>query len=169
MTSKETLTPEGKKMTPAVAVMRSARSSVDPALFDRLTNRVVEDYGTDRDYAERVVEQALAFLHACALDPDRPLVPSTPVDWGWHAFVLHTKEYAAFCRTYAGRFVHHVPDDTPPSPTVGADVRLRTLEAIERAGYAVDRELWPLDDAKCSKCSASGKDGDENTETQLPS
>ena len=31
------------------------------------------------------------------------------IDVVWHAFILHTKEYAAFCQQFLGRFVHHMP------------------------------------------------------------
>jgi hypothetical protein len=36
-------------------------------------------------------------------------VPSQQVDDVWHAFLLFTQEYAAFCRKTVGFFVHHVP------------------------------------------------------------
>jgi hypothetical protein len=92
-------------------------------------------------------------------------------------FILYTKDYAAFCQDIAGRFIHHLPDDGPDArehPAGHPGVRARTLDAIERAGYAVDPELWRLaDGGKCTpcheeRCSASGQDGDENTETQNP-
>lgn len=31
----------------------------------------------------------------------------------WHTFVLFTKEYAAFCEKYVGRFCHHAPTTQP--------------------------------------------------------
>ncbi len=164
-------------MTAVAAPSRSARLLVSPQLFDRLAERVVRDEGTGRDLAERMVDQTLAFLGTCAANPGEPLVPSPAVDIGWHVFLLHTKDYAAFCWEVAGRFIHHVPDDSPGAPEhpVGrAEARVRTLDAIERAGYAVDPELWALaDGGKCTSCheegcSASGQDGNENTGSQNP-
>lgn len=35
---------------------------------------------------------------------------SRDIDNLWHSFLLFTKEYAAFCRDYAGFFIHHVPE-----------------------------------------------------------
>jgi hypothetical protein len=112
-------------------------------------------------------------LCASAHNVGQPLAPSDLVDVGWHTFLLYTREYAAFCERIAGRFIHHVPNDssdTPaePEPDIG---RTRTLAAIEELGYFVDVELWPLRGGKCHDCtdkgcSASGKDGNENTETQ---
>lgn len=62
------------------------------------------------------MDQALAFLKACADNRGVPLSPGWHVDVGWHAFLLHTREYAEFCHQIAGRFIHHVPTDEPSSP-----------------------------------------------------
>lgn len=162
-------------MTAVIAEMRSVRTLISPQLFARLTERIVKDKGTDRELAERIMDQALAFLGACALNPAASLAPSPTVDIGWHVFILYTEDYAAFCQDIAGRFIHHVPHDSPDAPERSAcpsDVRARTLDAIERAGYAVDRELWTLTAGNCGSChddgncSASGKDGNENTDTR---
>jgi hypothetical protein len=32
------------------------------------------------------------------------------VDEVWHAFILFTSDYAAFCDEVFGRFVHHAPN-----------------------------------------------------------
>lgn len=68
---------------------RSGRSLVDQDLFHRLVRRVVSDEGYEVVLAERVVDQALAFLGACARHHGEPLSPSRIVDPGWHVFVLH--------------------------------------------------------------------------------
>ena len=36
---------------------------------------------------------------------------SPRVDAVWHQHILYTRQYAAFCHTIFGRFVHHVPSD----------------------------------------------------------
>jgi hypothetical protein len=42
---------------------------------------------------------------------------STPacriLDEFWHCFVLFTRDYETFCRTYLGGFLHHQPETTP--------------------------------------------------------
>jgi hypothetical protein len=136
-----------------VAVERSSACTLIPErLFRRLTTRIATEHGVSCAYAERVMDQALAFLGACATISE-PLSPSPEVDIGWHTFILYTADYAKFCDQVAGRFLHHVPDDDPAAPEVGDPVDLteRTVSAIEAAGYHVDRELWakrPL----CSQC-----------------
>ncbi|WP_322754786.1 hypothetical protein [Frankia sp. Cas3] len=77
--------------TPTIVATRRGRDLVAPRLFERLSNRLAADHLVDRPYAERVIDQSLAFLAACGTDPDTPHVPSHTIDLGWHAFLLHTK------------------------------------------------------------------------------
>jgi hypothetical protein len=46
---------------------------------------------------------------------------SPEVDEVWHAFILFTKDYADFCRSVFGEFIHHVPRTSRDAlPPVGA-------------------------------------------------
>ena len=87
---------------------------------------------------------------ACALHPGDHLSPSEMVDAGWHAFLLHTREYAEFCARVAGRFIHHRPsgpgEARPAREAIGA-----TIAAMRAAGLPVDAGLW-VPKAKCSQC-----------------
>jgi hypothetical protein len=58
-----------------------------------------------------LVAQALRqFFLAYLLGGRRPVgMPSKVVDDLWHAFILHTRSYHAFCREAFGRFLHHTP------------------------------------------------------------
>ncbi|MEV0701671.1 hypothetical protein AB0I53_27675 [Saccharopolyspora sp. NPDC050389] len=162
-------------MTEVVIEPAAARTLVEPELFDRLCRRITIDEGLDREFADRIMDQALAFLGACAEFPGNRLAPSKPVDIGWHTFILYTKDYARFCQRVAGHFMHHVPQDVPGAPDHSKDpasVRDVTLESIRQAGYRIDDELWIRDAYSCGgcdedgNCAASGKQGNENTETR---
>ncbi|MFG2952948.1 glycine-rich domain-containing protein [Streptomyces sp. NPDC048291] len=102
--------------------------------------------------ARRIVGRAAAFVAASGRQPGQSLAPSKPVDYGWHAFILHTVDYAEFCDQVAGRFVHHVPTaDDYQAPGEAQSARERTVAAITAAGYTVDPDLWP-DMADCTQC-----------------
>lgn len=129
------------------------RELVVPGLFERLSRRVQKDEELDEDTADRVVEQALGFLLACALNPDARLSPSEKVDVGWHAFILHTREYAAFCEKVAGHFIHHVPV-LPGEDEQGS---ASAADAMRAAGIQVDVGLWGRTadcNEKCHQCHA---------------
>ncbi|MGW1677705.1 glycine-rich domain-containing protein [Saccharopolyspora sp. NPDC002376] len=162
-------------MTRVISDCVQARSLISDELFARLCHRITIDENVEPEFAERIVDQALAFLGACAKFPDNRLAPSKPVDIGWHAFILCTKDYARFCQRVAGHFMHHVPQDVPGAPDHSKDpasVRNVTLESILQAGYRVDEELWIRDAYSCGgcdedgNCAASGVSGNENTETR---
>jgi hypothetical protein len=144
----------------------TGRSLLSEDLFERLVWRIAAKEKVDQALAERIMDQGLAFLGACASDHAEPLVPSELVDIGWHTFILYTQDYADFCDRVAGRFIHHTPhDDTSDQGARQADSSARILAAIEAAGYITDPDLWA---GTTQDCSASGKDGNENTETQIP-
>jgi hypothetical protein len=145
--------------TTACAVHAGAdpRCLIDPALFDRLTARITSEHGTTPEFSARVMEQALAYLRACAADPGAALAPSPSVDLGWHAFILHTREYAEFCHRVAGRFIHHVPEGGAGSPEASARPYATTTRAIRAAGLPVDDELWSS--TPPPRCSNGGGPG----------
>jgi hypothetical protein len=147
-------------MTAVMTARVSGRSLVPDALFERLVARIVADEHVERQMAERIMDQALAFLRACADNQAVLLSPSRLVDIGWHTFILYTREYATFCERVAGYFIHHAPDDDesvssePPGQALA-----RSVEAIEAAGLVVDADLWLAPDATkgpCNQCSNLG-------------
>lgn len=141
---------EGDRSTITPGNEARPRELITPGLFSKLTYRVGAVDGYDQETAERIVEQALAFLVACARYPDGHLSPSETVDAGWHAFILHTADYAEFCQRIAGRFIHH----RPSGPGEAADNQQATgvtIAAMRDAGLPVDPDLW-VPRAECSQC-----------------
>jgi len=143
------------------AVQQTAgRTLIAPNLFDRLTHRITTDHhDIEHDTAQRILDQALAFLAACATTP-QPIGPSDLVDIGWHTFILYTRDYAQFCDRIAGRFIHHAPDDQPGN--VSGTPLSATIDAIRAAGYRFDPDLWPsaadCSDKNCNQCYAGCTD-----------
>jgi hypothetical protein len=131
------------------------RDLISPRMHARLTRRITADHpGTDPAVAGRIVDQALAFLQACALNPGAGLAPSDEVDKGWHAFILFTADYAEFCQRIAGRFIHHLPVEPGVAADGGAALHA-TVAAMRAAGLAVDEDLWPTAadcESKCHQC-----------------
>lgn len=100
----------------------SVRESVHPAhtRFGRMSgyqlpillNKMQAELGITRKEAEVLFEDVKRFLALCSTTT-QPLAPTHALDQGWHAFILFTKDYAEFCKTYCGgRFIHHVPEDS---------------------------------------------------------
>jgi hypothetical protein len=130
-------------MSITTSTHRTGRAVVSGDLFRRLTDRIVQAEGFDRDLAERIMDQALAFLVSCSANIGDPLAPSKLVDIGWHTFLLDTCEYTAFCDRVAGRFIHHVPNDDEPATESPGEVLARTVTAMRALGFHLDDALWP--------------------------
>jgi hypothetical protein len=75
-------------------------------------------------------------------------VPSQEVDDVWHAFLLFTREYEAFCREAIGFFVHHSPTKSGLTGTKCS----RLTEAYERVFGAAPSQTGL--DARCRTCRA---------------
>ena len=145
--------------TAIASSVRDGRSLLSDTLFARLAARIGAEHPEIPDgMPERILDQALAFLGACAV-ATQPIGPSDLVDIGWHTFILHTEDYLEFCYRVAGRFIHHVPDDdapdTPPTTSTSNRVRIAdAVAAIRAAGFRIDPDLWPGFAADCSsKCT----------------
>ncbi len=163
-------------MTAVITRPIAARTLVRAPLFEVLARRTVTDFGVHPTMADRVMDQATALL-ATASQARHPLGlrPSPLVDPGWHAWLLYPVRLREFFISIGGRHVDHIPDDDPfatrtatSTPTASL---ARTVEAITRAGYVVDPELWPAAAADCAdegNCGASGAEGNENLDTQIP-
>ncbi|MGH3116996.1 MAG: glycine-rich domain-containing protein [Streptomyces sp.] len=94
--------------------------------------------GMVRPMARRIIGEAAKFVAAGA-QYDLPMAPSRVVDEGWHALILHTALYRDLCDRY-GRFVDHHPGYAMTN--YDPEVLRRTRATIDRAGFAVDVELW---------------------------
>jgi hypothetical protein len=72
---------------------------------------------------EELVFTALReYFHVCRIAGRRFVsMPSQAVDDAWHAFILFTRGYQAFCDRAFGRFLHHTPAEAMHSPTLAQD------------------------------------------------
>lgn len=82
----------------------------------RLSFPISEQLSTVAEANSTSVEEYLKFMHIVQSFPRVRLAPSAPIEAVWCAHVLRTREYAAFCTAFMGRFYHHsVPATTPGS------------------------------------------------------
>ncbi len=146
-------------MTTLLPQLRTGRALLPAHLFDQLTARLADDRKVTIEYAARVVDQALAFIHTAAHTDER-LTPSDAVDPGWHTFILDTAAYTRFCTTTFGFFVHHtplLPDDPTAKGSAARATIERTVAAIRTAGFHIDDDLWKSA-GRCSQCHSGCTD-----------
>lgn len=143
-------------MTELMRDLNTGRSVVGEDLFDSIAQFVVLHDNETRARAEMIADQAVAFV-VTAATATVPMMPSDDVDKGFHALILHTKDYAELCEQQAGRFLHHNPrpGGGPRDPEkVAASAR-----AMKAAGFRVFDELWTVNGENLAQCdSDDGRD-----------
>ncbi|MFN2494560.1 MAG: hypothetical protein ABR608_01430 [Pseudonocardiaceae bacterium] len=78
-------------------------------------------------------------------------MPSVLVDDMWHEFLLHTRDYAAFCDAAFGQFLHHEPESTMTPEQAAANrsdrllLTLRLARQDENCGPGVLPLLFRVD------------------------
>src|SRR5262249_25477109 len=112
----------------------------------------LEDYPVSRTDAEEIFGETLKWLWLCArrrhgfekgeLSLARlPLMDDLyAVDRMWHAFMLFSEDYVAFCERFFGFYVHHYPVTRADRETMTPERRRSEL----RAAYSlIYEELGP--------------------------
>ena len=116
----------------------------------RVVARIRKETHVNEAGSQRMLDGALQFLDLCGAKQRgeiEPFVaaPSPIVDHAWHAFILHTPDYMAYCEEHCGGYVHHAPtdpDDTS-APEAGDDPYEQTRRALEARFGELDELLWP--------------------------
>ncbi|RMI90833.1 hypothetical protein BIU87_24995 [Streptomyces sp. ZS0098] len=140
-------------MTATANDQRTGRAAAGEELFESLAHFVLVHNGQSPERAQRIADQAVAFLvTAATATATVPMVPSDDVDLGLHALILHTKEYAALCERYAGRFLHHNP--APGSGARDPEKVASSARAMKAAGFMVFDELWTMDGTSLAQCDS---------------
>ncbi|MFF8916820.1 glycine-rich domain-containing protein [Streptomyces sp. NPDC015032] len=138
-------------MTATVNDQRTGREVVGEELFKSLAYFVAVHNGQTPERAERIADQAVAFLVTVAT-ATVPMVPSDDVDMGLHALILHTKEYAELCEKHAGRFLHHNP--RPGGGPRGPKLVAASAQAMKAGGFMVFDDLWTVDGENLAQCDS---------------
>lgn len=93
---------------------------------EAVIKRFAAEYGFKKSEADIIFQDLLRWLwlnavHTLELGSGASDVPhwlgirteQMVIDEMWHAFLLYTDEYRAFCDTYFGFFIGHLPNDNP--------------------------------------------------------
>lgn len=127
---------------------RTRTFSIPRAIIGRFAKR----NGVSVPTAKRLGGELVKFLTLCATS-EQSLVPSPIIDEMWHHFILHTRDYEKWCTSHLGKFIHHVPSDTPDSSAY----QMTRNFLKDRFGESTNK-YWPepkdgaVADCSCSDC-----------------
>jgi hypothetical protein len=128
--------------------------------FDPLIFRMMDKHKWSEAEARECFDDLKKFLYMAVL-ADMPVAPTEKLDSLWHEFLLYTMDYAEYCQTRFGIFVHHRPRrrDDPKSTR---NMRQETLDfAIELFGELptnfkyTDSEMFKASNDCVNSCSHS--------------
>lgn len=103
-----------------------------------VVERIQRDAGVDREAAATLWGELLLFLDMVALSKEF-VSPPPQLDIAWHAFILHTRDYEAYCRERYGRVIHHQPTGKPDPKAYERAYRARSANTAP-----VDNSIWPV-------------------------
>jgi hypothetical protein len=118
--------------------------SLDAVLAYRhpgVLRRYAREHHASPQEAEEVFREMLKYLYLCYRAAIRGPEPFAcvvspeieKIDWMWHTFLLFTLDYADFCESHFGFFLHHVPGEAEDETPVDEDA----LRAAVRRQFAL--------------------------------
>lgn len=115
---------------------RAVFSSLSDYRCEAAIRHYQKETNATKERAEEVFIECLKYLSIAAVSQGKNPAPSDALDVMWHAFIIQTREYAEFCDTHIGRFLHH-------GTTVGPrpDAYDNTLETYE-ASFGKPDPIW---------------------------
>lgn len=116
--------------------------------LERVTERSRSRMGWSVDFAALVEREYRRFMALGVIATGKTLGMRGPVDELWHEHILFTRDYASFCNSIAGKFIHHEPaEDGAPK---GVSSYQLTLLLLEQHFGTAPREIWPaVGNASC--------------------
>lgn len=85
--------------------------------LDDVCDRVYRKYIVSLADSRLAIEYLRCFLDAKrSYQSDLIILPQI-ADWAWHELILDTRRYEEICRSFLGRFLHHVVKPLPPDQT----------------------------------------------------
>lgn len=71
--------------------------------------RLEKDLKLTAPVARTLFKDMLRFLYIARATNIHPVSPPKMIDEAWHTFIIYTEDYANFCQSYFGSFIHHRP------------------------------------------------------------
>jgi hypothetical protein len=99
-----------------------------------LIEKLVKDHIVETpEEAEALFTEVKRYLVISSLDREKSWhMYSLRIDECWHQFILFTRQYIDFCRTYFGRYVPHAPSNAPESKATTTPAQRTTFKEFNQ-------------------------------------
>lgn len=93
------------------------------------------------------------YMTLASRHPGVCLPPPRQIDAVWHAHLMFTANYAAFCRAGAGRFIHHSPSTSEDDVRRYRALSVNTLRCYRELYGEPPADIWLMSPiADCTDC-----------------
>lgn len=123
---------------------------IDAEDYSLVMEKAMEDLAdrgrpVTREYASRGIYALKQYYAVAMLDPANAHSVTLPIDPFWHAHILFTAEYRAFCDDIVAQYMDHVPLDRRDYRKVENVRQLYdyTLGVLPQLFNDVNLEFWP--------------------------
>lgn len=123
-----------------------------------LIERLVQKLEMPKEQAEAAFLGLKQFLYIAGTMVGTFSPQSQDVDEAWHNFMLFSKDYAKFCQTNFGHFIHHQPHTKEmrlQDPGAGRHITASAL--MDEFGVTVSEAEGRCDACSIGECTCSGK------------
>jgi len=145
---------------PLTSIEEKALGMIEVYDFGKVRDRVLKDGAVSLEEVDDAIVEFRRFLALICLGNSGLAMMSGAVDEIWHAFILHTRDYADFCQQVRGRFIHHQPaSESTPVPDSSKSAFVEAYHSTFGAIPAIWGKAADCDYAKCGFAGCSGDDG----------
>ncbi len=136
--------------TPTKSLVTAVMKYKHEGLIERLQDKLEM---SEQDALE-LFQDTKRFLFICGTKKGS-MGPPELIDECWHHFILFTKDYESFCRTFFGRFIHHSPKMKAEIAQGDGTPAKNTLDGLHEIFGEVDPKNWIYPIRNLSGCSGS--------------
>jgi hypothetical protein len=105
-----------------------------------LVTRFCDNWNVERRQSTAIFDDLKRYLWL-TVKTDEPVAPVAIVDEMWHMFLVFTEDYAAFCKTYFGAMLHHVPTSSREKKALDKQFRTQTDKWRAEMGERLRRDM----------------------------
>ena len=121
---------------------RISRHTVGDTQYALFIDKLMDEQGWDKHFAEQAVGEYLRFAYLACISPT-PVGPSRVIDAVWHLHLTFSRDYwQCFCPQALGRELHHEPSGNDDLPRMQQQYQATLALYEQEFGTPAPMTLW---------------------------
>jgi hypothetical protein len=132
---------DGHSVSEPVAAKGRYSKAVPQLRNPTIERRIAKHLKVTEEQAGQLFLDVQKFLWMAA-QSSQPCIPTPLIDDAWHEFMLYTREYEQFCKTYCGGFMHHEPHSGETVEAVDPAILFPTIDLMHQVFGTKPNTNW---------------------------